>query len=232
MNVNVKLREVSTAIVSFSVNRAVSLPAARFAAMGDYQAWEALDAMMNKPAEPPATAPKSSYGLDAPVTVTGPSPGMIGPAKKAAPKKAAKKADPNEIWAEADVKDAGDIDDIDDGRACPDYEIVFKQNVTPQDFFLGIDPLRHAGISCSDELVLKVTLPGTKLADIDLDVRPTFVRIGAPKYKLKAQLGEKVNETKGNAKWDASKSLLTVTLPIIHDLDSKMTTTSQSNEID
>ena len=46
------------------------------------------------------------------------------------------------------------------------------------------------------------------------------------------QFLEKVNETKGNAKWDASKSLLTVTLPIIHDLDSKMTTTSQSNEID
>jgi hypothetical protein len=85
-------QEVSTAIVSLSVNRAVSLPAASFAAMGDYQAWEALDAMMNKPAEPPATAPKSSYGRDAPVTVTGPSPGMIGPAKKAAPKKAAKKA--------------------------------------------------------------------------------------------------------------------------------------------
>ena len=198
---------------------------------GSYAGWEALDKMLANP-EPPVTAPKATYGRDAPVTVTGPSPGMIGPPKKAPQKKAVKKADPNEIWAADEVKDAGDVEDIDDGRACPEYDIVFKQNVTPEDFFLGVDPLRHAGISCSDELILKVTLPDTKLSDIDLDVRPTFVRIGAPKYKLKAQLGERVDETKGNAKWDAAKSMLTVTLPIIHDLDGKVTTTSLSNELD
>jgi len=197
-----------------------------------YAAWEALDAMMAS-SEEAATAPKATYGRDAPVKVTGPSPGMIGPPKKAPPKTAAKKpVDPNEIWADAEVKEAGDVDDIDDGRAVPEYDIVFKQNVTPEDFFLGVDPLRHPGISCSDELVLKVTLPNTKLADIDLDVRSTFVRIGAPKYKLKAQLGEKVDETKGSAKWDGTKSLLTVTLPIIHDIDGKVTTTSLSNELD
>merc|ERR1711871_1443413 len=170
--------------------------------MTSYSDWEALDAMLAKPQEEP-TAPPATYGRDAPVKVSGPSPAMIGPPKVVPPKKkAAPKADPNEIWAEAEIKDAGDVDDIDDGRLCPEYEIVFKQNVTPEDFFLGVDPLRHPGISCSDELLLKVTLPGTKLSDIDLDVRPTFVRIGAPKYKLKAQLGEKVGENKGNAKWD------------------------------
>jgi len=202
-------------------------------AMGDtFEAWEALDAMMANPAAPP-TAPKATYGRDAPVNVTGPSPGMIGPPVKApTKKKAPDQTDPNEIWGEAEVKDVGDIDDIDDGRMCPEYDIVFKQNVTPEDFFLGVDPMRHAGISCSDELILKVTLPGTQLSDLDLDVRPTFVRIGAPKYKLKAQLGEKIDETKGNAKWDAVKSLLTVTMPIIHDLDAKVTQTSLSNELD
>merc|ERR1711924_567105 len=102
-----------------------------------------------------------------------------------------KKADPNEIWAEADVGDAADADDIDDGRVQPEYDIVFKQKVSPEDFFLGMDPVRHQGISCSDELVLKVILPDTKLADIDLDVRPTLVRVNAPKYKLKAALVER-----------------------------------------
>ena len=85
--------------------------------------------------------------------------------------------------------------------------------------------------SCSDELVLKVTLPNTKLADIDLDVRPTFVRVGAPRYKLKAQLTERVDESKGNAKWDGERSLLTVTMPIIHDYDGKLTSSS-ANELD
>ena len=163
------------------------------------------------------------------------SPGSIGPAKKAPAKKPAaaskKAADPNEIWADSEVRDAGDIDDVDDGRAQPEYDIVFKQNVTPEDFFLGADPTRNPGIACSDELVLKVQLPETKLADIDLDVRPTFVRVSAPKYKLRACLTERVDETKGNAKWDAEKATLTVTMPIVHDWDSKLAVSS-SNEID
>ena len=196
--------------------------------------WEALDAMLTSAPESMPSAPPASYGRDAPVKVVGPSPGMIGPPKTAArPKKAVQaKNDPNEIWSESEVLEAGDVDDVDDGRAQPEYELVFKQNVTPEDYFLGVDPLRHPGISCSDELVLKVTLPETKLADIDLDVRPTFVRLGAPRYKLKVHLGERVDDAKGNAKWDAEKSLLTVSLPILHDLDSKMVTTSASNEID
>merc|ERR1719473_1083214 len=117
---------------------------------------------------------------------------MIGPPKVAAKKPAKKKEDPNTIWSEAEVRDAGDVDDIDDGRAQPEWDIVFKQKVSPEDMYLGMDPVRHPGISCSDELVLKITLPETKLADIDLDVRPTFVRVLAPKFKAKINLGERV----------------------------------------
>ena len=204
--------------------------------MASFGDWEALDKMLT---EQSLETPQASYGRDGPVKVTGPSPGMIGPPKavaaggksKAAQQQQKKKADPNEIWSASEVLEAGDVDDVDDGRKQPEYDIVFKQNVSPEDMFLGVDPVRHPGISCSDALVLKVTLPETKLADIDLDVRPTFVRVSAPKYKLKAHLGEKVDENKGNAKWDADKSLLTVTLPIIHDFDEKLTV-SNSDDID
>lgn len=209
--------------------------------MGSMRDFEALDALFASTSEQqmqqqqaPLRQAPTSYGCDAPVAFKGPSPGAIGPPKKAPPKKAAapkKAADPNEIWSETEVRDAGDVEDVDDGRKQPEYDIVFKQNCTPEDFFLGVDPIRHQGISCSDELVLKVVLPDTKLADIDLDVRPTFVRVGAPKWKLKAALVERVDETKGNAKWDADKATLTVTLPIVHDWDSKLATSS-ANEID
>jgi len=97
--------------------------------------------------------------------------------------------------------------------------------------FLGVDPVRNPGVACSDELVLKVQLPNTKLAEIDLDVRPTFARVSAPHYKLKAHFAERVDETKGNAKWDADKSTLTITVPIIHDWDTKLAVSS-SNDID
>ena len=201
--------------------------------MADFAALDSL--LANAPEENPLKQTPTAYGQDAPINMKGPAiaPSSIGapaPKKKAAaaPKK---KADPNAIWDEAEVLDAGDVDDIDDGRAVPEYDIVFKQNVRPEDQFLGIDPLRHAGVSCSDALVLKVQLPDTKLKDIDLDVRPTFVRVSAPKFKLRAQLGERVDEKKGNAKWDADKCQLSVTLPIIHDFDQKMTV-SKSDDLD
>ena len=211
------------------------------------QDFAALDAMFaatagqSSSAATPADAPlqqgATAYGRDAPIKagIVTASPAGIGPAKKAPPKKAPapkkKAADPNEIWSETEVAEAGDVDDVDDGRKVPEYDIVFKQNVTPEDFFLGVDPVRHQGISCSDEVVLKVQLPGAKLAEIDLDVRPTFARISAPQWKLKAQFPDRVDETKGKAQWDADKEMLTVTLPIIHDLDTKLTT-SAADEID
>jgi len=194
------------------------------------QDWAAMDAMFQ--AADSAPAPKATYGRDGPINVTGPSPGMIGPPKVASkPKKAEKPKDPNEIWSAAEVDEENDPLDIDDGRKQAEYEIVFKQNVTPEDFFLGVDPLRHPGVSCSDSLILKVSLPEAKLADIDLDVRPTCVRISAPKHKVKVQLAERVDEQKGNAKWDAEKFVLSVTLPIIHDWDSKLQT-SAADELD
>ena len=169
--------------------------------------WAALDAMLASSAEEQQQLqqPATSYGRDGPVKVTGPSPGMIGPPKvtasKAPPSKPKKAADPNAIWSETEVLEAGDVDDmVDDGRTQPEYDLVFKQNVTPEDMYLGVDPLRNPGVACSDELVLKVKLPETKLADIDLDVRPTFVRLGAPRDKLKVHLAERVDENKGNAK--------------------------------
>ena len=97
--------------------------------------------------------------------------------------------------------------------------------------FLGVDPVRSPSIASSDALVLKVTLPDTKLADIDLDVRSTFVRLRAPRYKLKAHLPDKVDDQKGNAKWDGASMVLTVTLPIVHEWDTKMQV-SASNELD
>jgi len=174
----------------------------------------------------------TSYGSDAPVSVKGPTPGMIGPSvKKQPPKPKAAPKDPDAIWDAAEVGEAGDAEETEDGRPQPEYEIVFKQSVSAEDMFLGIDPLRNAGVACSDALVLKVQLPDTKLSEIDLDVRPTFVRVLAPSYRLKAYLPERVDEQKGDAKWDAAKGQLTVTLPVISSFDSKMPVSS-SNELD
>ena len=73
-------------------------------------------------------------------------------------------------------------------------------------------------------------MPGTKMPDIQLDVRPTYVRLLAPKFRLKAWLPAKVDETGGNAKWDGDKETLIVTLKIVpEDFGTKV---SVSNELD
>eukprot|EP00967_Tisochrysis_lutea_P157233 scaffold318567_cov37-Tisochrysis_lutea.AAC.1 len=159
---------------------------------------------------------------------------MIGPpaARSSAPKGVQakpKQIDPGAIWDAAEVGE--EPDEVDDGRPQPEFDIIYKQNVSPEDMFLGIDPLRHAGVSCSDALALRIKLPDCKLADLDLDVRPTFVRLQAPKYKLKAYLPETVDEKKGKATWDKETETLTVHLPVIPGLDNKLVT-SVSDELD
>ena len=94
---------------------------------------------------------------------------------------------------------------------------MFKQRVSPEDMFLGIAPLRHGGTGCSAALVLKVELPETKLAEIDLDVKPMVARLQTPRFRLRAHLPEQVDDKSGDAKWDAAKHVLTVTLPIVRE---------------
>lgn len=199
------------------------------------QQWDALGKLFEEDAnraDQPYVQPKTSYGVDAPVSasISGPAPGKIGPqvAAAAKPKPKPKVADDNEIWDAEEVDE--EPDEPDDGRPQPEYDIVYKQDVSSQDSFLGVDPLRHPGISCSDALILKVQLPGTKMPDIQLDVRPTYVRLLAPKFRLKAWLPAKVDETGGNAKWDGDKETLIVTLKIVpEDFGTKV---SVSNELD
>ena len=49
----------------------------------------------------------------------------------------------------------------------------------------------------------------------------------APNYKLKAWLPDKVDESKGNAKWDGDKETLLVTVPIVRDDMAKMSVSSE-----
>ncbi len=213
--------------------------------MGD---WAALDKMLNAEADAP---PPTSYGRDAPVKASGITPAAIGPAKvegrtasrKPAPAPAPAPRDGGAIWDADEVRD-DDADDPHDTRPEPEHSVCYKQRVSPEDMFLGIDPLRHAGTACSDAIVLKVRvshetralpalrtpthprryhkhpatpsgprpladivltrapphaarqveLPGTRLDQVDLDVRPTFAKVSAPKFKLRVHLPEKVDE--------------------------------------
>ena len=57
-----------------------------------------------------------------------------------------------------------------DDRPEPEYEILHKQHVGTEDVFLGLSDRDPSSNHC-DSLLVKVTLPNTKFANVQLDVK-------------------------------------------------------------
>lgn len=148
------------------------------------------------------------------------TPGNVGSIVARAPQPAApqKANDGNSIWDEAEL-DEDDGFDQDDGRATADYELVYKQRVSPQDMFLGIDPTRNPGTASCEDLVLRIQLPETQGSELDLDVKRTKLTLRTPKHKLRVHLPKPVDHERGAAKWISDKCVLEVTLPVVDDWD-------------
>ncbi|KAJ9512770.1 hypothetical protein QJQ45_019076 [Haematococcus lacustris] len=177
--------------------------------------------------------------------VSKPTPASIGPKELLNVKVPAPKArkDPKAIW---DLSEVGDLveDDVDDGRAVPEYEFMYKQAVGSADVYLGMSGKDESSGSCED-LVMKISLPAVHtMADdnddvadasaavgaaadtlfllvmaleLDLEVKSSYIKLNATAYKLSVYLPHTVMEERGSAKWDATKKTLTVTLPIVRE---------------
>ena len=70
--------------------------------------------------------------------------------------------------------------DADDGRQRPAYEILHGQHVGTEDVYLGMSEKTPSSLHC-DRMVVKVRLPGERLADIDLDVTEQKVTLRSPR---------------------------------------------------
>lgn len=68
-------------------------------------------------------------------------------------------------------------DDVNDGRITPEYDFVYKQAVETTDTYLGMDPMGKDPTSTScEDVVLCITLPeADSAADIDVDLKPTWI---------------------------------------------------------
>mmetsp|Transcript_33443 Transcript_33443/g.99571 ORF Transcript_33443/g.99571 Transcript_33443/m.99571 type:complete len:84 (-) Transcript_33443:266-517(-) len=75
----------------------------------------------------------------------------------------------------------------------------------------------ESSASCED-IVLRVELPGVSGAgELDLDVKPSYVKLSHAKYKLSVYLPHNVDSDKGKAKFCAKSQVLSVTLPIVRE---------------
>jgi HSP20 family molecular chaperone IbpA len=179
----------------------------------NFQDWQNLDELIN-PAE---ECPLPNGGQPA---AGGAGPGAIGgglPLDDAVIPKP-KRVEDQSIWDEDEVdEDDGLVIDPSDKRKRPEYEILYKQEVSANDCFLGLDMEKDVGTTCCNEIVVKITLPGETMKDLDLDVQKTRLTVQSRKHILPLPLPYPVDHKNGSAKWDGAKSLLSVTLPLLRE---------------
>ncbi|KAF4682513.1 hypothetical protein FOZ60_010448 [Perkinsus olseni] len=141
-------------------------------------------------------------------------------------REAAEEAKRDAIWDGDDFKkhsgvampeaSAGGADKS-DPRPAPEYEILYRQELSANDMFLNLHDTDPSSDRCTD-ITVKIYLPNTQLKDISLDVLRERILLQAPKYRLSLPLPYAVDEEKGNAKWDKLRGCLSVTLPMIRDV--------------
>merc|ERR1711907_579324 len=145
-------------------------------------------------------------------------PGDIGPKVSKKPKEKEKeKALTNDIWETEEVPEEDlNWDDEGDSRPEPEYTVAYKQRVSSEDAYLGING-RDPGSHCCEDLVIKIKLEGVDAIDmISLDVTKNTLRVSTPTHRLAMYLPTEVKDKEGNAKWDSDTNELRLTLPIIH----------------
>ena len=74
----------------------------------------------------------------------------------------------NDIWTEEEIN--VQAEERPDDRPTPEYEILHKQHVGTEDVFLGLSDRDPSSAHC-DCILVKVTLPGTKFANVQLDIK-------------------------------------------------------------
>ena len=173
---------------------------------------------------PPAMAHKLvavKEGLPVP-SMTREGRELAATATEAAAGKARKPAG-NDIWATDEIDpsfgaaagatEAGTAARNQVQRAAPEYEMVFKHQVSTEDRFLGMDFTRDGSAGTADAVVLRISMPKEEsVRDISLDVKDEELSLLSPAYALRVSLPMRVQAANAVAQWDKRTHVLSVTL--------------------
>ncbi len=95
----------------------------------------------------------------------------------------------------------------------PRHEILFQQKVKAEDVFFNLGDVDNSSDHC-ESITVKIFMTGAQLKDITLDVFTDRLLVQSGDYYMSLALPVPVNKDEGNAKWDKSTQVLSVTLPI------------------
>jgi len=103
-------------------------------------------------------------------------------------------------------------------RAQPEYEIIYKQQVSTEDVYLQLGNKTASSASC-ESMVIRIKLPKTSSRDINLDIQQQLLDLSTSNFKLVLPLPHAVHPHKGQAAWDQDTETLAVTLYIDREYD-------------
>lgn len=102
----------------------------------------------------------------------------------------------------------------------PEYSIVFKQAVAPEDVFLQFSGKTPLTSSCEDMLMI-IEMPEETVGidQMNLVVEERTVKLKTKIYSLNVQLSQKVDKKKSKAEYDSVKKQLNLTLRLNREFD-------------
>lgn len=105
-------------------------------------------------------------------------------------------------------------------RVTPEYRIVYKQSVTPEDIYLQMGNKTAATSSC-EEMCLEILMPNETVSidRMKLDVTPNEIDLQTPVYRLKLPLVQATDPDRGMARWDSKTKILRLTLRMKREYD-------------
>lgn len=105
-------------------------------------------------------------------------------------------------------------------RETPDYRIVYKQSVTPEDVYLQMGNKTAATSSC-EEMCLEILMPKETVSidRMQLDVSSDEVDLQTPAYRFKLPLVQQIDPDHGKASWDDKEKILRLTLRMKREYD-------------
>ena len=103
---------------------------------------------------------------------------VVGASSSTAPVPSPAAHDPQSIWKEEEVLPLHEALSAPDGRKRPEFDFGYKQRVGSEDVFLGLSGTTESSIHC-DTLVMRISLPGERLQDVELDCTDTRILVSA-----------------------------------------------------
>lgn len=114
-----------------------------------------------------------------------------------------------EQFEEVMAKDAELIENL----KTPEYSVVFKQAVAPEDVFLQFSGKTPATFSCED-MIMKIELPEETVGidQMNLVVEENMVKLKTKIYRLEVQLSQRIEKKQSKAEYDAESKQLILTM--------------------